>query len=231
MKIAILGSGVVGQALAARFSAIGHEVCMGTRDPERTRARTDPNPQSGISFAAWYARHPEIRLHPFSEIPKDSELYFNATGGGVSIAVLEEVGEGPLEGKVLFDLANPLDFSQGMPPKLTFCNTDSLGERIQGRFPGTKVVKGLNTLNYQVMVDPQLVPGEHQVFLCGDDSDAKATATALLGELGWPEDRILDLGGIRSSRGTEMLMPFWFSLVGTLGTPLINYRIEGPLRP
>ena len=228
MKITILGSGVVGQALAARFSAIGHEVFMGTRDPEITRARTDPNPQSGISFAAWHARHPEVRLCPFSEIPEDSEVLLNATSGGASVAVLEEVGEGPLEGKVLIDLANPLDFSQGMPPQLTFCNTDSLGERIQQRFPGTRVVKALNTLNYQIMVDPRLVPGAHQVFICGDDSSAKATTTALLGELGWPEDRILDLGGIRSSRGTEMLMPFWFSLVGTLGTPLINYRIEGP---
>ena len=228
MKIAILGSGMVGQVLASRFTELGHEVCMATRDPEATRTRTDPNPMSGISFAAWYARNPDVELCAFSGVPADTDLLVNATAGVSSLKALEAVGGQKLRGKVLLDLANPLDFSKGMPPTLTVCNTDSLGEQIQRAYPETRVVKALNTMNCQVMVAPELVPGQHQAFLCGDDAGAKEMVSALLQAMGWPEGRILDLGGISASRGTEMLMPFWLSLVGSLGTPLINYKIEGP---
>ena len=228
MRLFILGSGVVGQVLATKFVQLGHEVWIGTRDPEATRIRTTPNPQSGISFATWHARNPEVRLCPFKEGPKDPDFVFNATAGTISLEVLETVGEKELSGKVLIDLANPLDFSKGMPPTLTVCNTDSLGEQIQRRFPETHVIKALNTVNCQVMVSPGLVPGEHELFICGNEDSAKKKTIDLLGQMGWPEKRILDLGGIQASRGTEMLMPFWMSLVGALGTPLINYKMERP---
>jgi predicted dinucleotide-binding enzyme len=228
MKITVLGSGMVGQVLASKFVELGHEVWMATRDPEATRARTDPNPMSGISFAAWYAKNPDVSLCSFAEVPEDSDLLINATAGVISLDALEAVGGRKLEGKVLLDLANPLDFSKGMPPTLTVCNTDSLGEQIQRQYPTSKIVKGLNTLNCQVMVAPEMVPGEHQVFICGDDGEAKEMICGLLNEMGWPDSRILDLGGIASSRGTEMLMPFWMSLMGSLGTAVMNYKIEKP---
>ena len=228
MKITVLGSGMVGQVLASKFIELGHDVWMATRDPEDTKARTEPNPMSGISFSAWYAKNPDVALCSFGQMPEDSDLIINATAGVISLKVLEAVGEKRLEGKVLLDLANPLDFSKGMPPTLTVCNTDSLGEQIQRRYPSTKVVKGLNTLNCLVMVAPDMVPGDHQVFICGNESDAKDLVGHLLHEMGWPAGRILDLGGIASSRGTEMLMPFWMSLMGSLGTAVINYKIEKP---
>ena len=219
---------MVGQVLATKFIEIGHHVWMATRDPEATAARTEPNPMSGISFAAWYARNPDVQLCAFSDLPEDFDLLVNATAGVISLKALEAVGREKLHNKVLLDLANPLDFSRGMPPTLTVCNTDSLGEQIQRAYPETFVVKGLNTLNCQVMVAPEMVPGEHQLFICGNDQRAKALVVGLLQEMGWPGGRILDLGGIQGSRGTEMLMPFWLSVVGSLGTPLINYRIEKP---
>ena len=228
MKLFILGSGVVGQVLATKFIDLGHSVWMGTRDPEATRTRTTPNPQSGISFAAWHAKNQEVQLCAFSQAPGDADLILNATAGVISIEALEMVGEMKLSGKVLIDLANPLDFSKGMPPTLTICNSDSLGEQIQRRFPATYVVKGLNTVNCQVMVAPDLVPGEHELYICGNEDSAKKKTLDLLGQIGWPEKRIIDLGGIQASRGTEMLMPFWMSMVGTLGTPLINYKMERP---
>lgn len=228
MKIAILGSGAVGQALATRMHELGHEVCMATRDPGMTRARTEPNPFNGISFSAWYAKNPGIGLCAFPEISRDTDLLVNATAGMHSLKALEAAGPGVLAGKTLLDVANPLDFTRGFPPILATCNTDSLGEQIQRQFPDCHVVKGLNTLNFNVMVTPELVPGEHQVFLCGNDIAAKQQVSGLLREMGWPEHRILDLGGIESSRGTEMLMPLTFSLMGALGTPIMNYHIETP---
>ena len=228
MKICILGSGMVGQVLATKYTELEHEVWMATRDPEATKARTEPNPMSGISFASWYAKNPEVHLCGFTEVPSDSDLLVNATAGIISLKVLGAVGADKLQGKILLDLANPLDFSKGMPPTLTVCNTDSLGEQIQRAYPDTHVVKGLNTLNCQVMVAPEMVPGDHQLYICGNNAGSKTAVTGLLKQMGWPESRILDLGGIASSRGTEMLMPFWISLVGSLGTPIINYKIERP---
>jgi predicted dinucleotide-binding enzyme len=228
MKVTILGSGAVGQALATRVNELGHEVCMATRDPEITRSRTEPNPFNGISFSAWHAKNPEIRLCAFPEVSPDTDLLVNATAGMYSLEALEAVGAAALSGKTLLDVANPLDFTRGFPPSLTVCNTDSLGEQIQRRYPDSHVVKALNTLNFNVMVTPELVPGEHQVFLCGNDAGAKRQVSGLLQEMGWPAHRILDLGGIESSRGTEMLMPMTFSLMGALGSPIMNYHIERP---
>jgi predicted dinucleotide-binding enzyme len=126
---------------------------------------------------------------------------------------------------VLIDVANPLDFSQGMPPSLSVCNTDSLGERIQRAFPATRVVKALNTVNCDVMVEPARVPGEHVVFVCGHDSEAKDEVTRLLGVFGWPAERVLDLGDVSAARGTEMYLPLWLNLMGQLGTPHFNIEV------
>jgi len=130
-----------------------------------------------------------------------------------------------LAGKILIDVANPLDFSQGMPPSLLVANTDSLGDQIQRAFPDTRVVKALNTINCNVMVDPARVPGEHDVFLAGDDEEAKTTVRELLQSFGWTAERIIDLGDIAAARGTEMYLVLWLRLMGALQTGDFNIKV------
>jgi predicted dinucleotide-binding enzyme len=150
---------------------------------------------------------------------------FNCTAGEHSIAALEQAASANLAGKVLIDVANVLDFSGGRPPAVGVGAHDSLGERIQRAFPDAKVVKALNTMNCDVMVDPTTVPGEHDVFICGEDSDAKAQVAGLLREFGWPAGHIVDLGGITAARGTEMYVALWLNLWGVVGTGQFNIAL------
>ncbi|WP_327262619.1 NAD(P)-binding domain-containing protein [Streptomyces sp. NBC_01232] len=229
MRYAVLGTGAVGRTLAERLLSLGHDVVLGTRDPAATLARTGPA-GSGAPvepYAAWQAGHPRAGLATFAEAARSGEVLVNATGGRVSIEVLTAAGAGHLDGKVLIDLANPLDFSGGWPPVLDPANSDSLGELIQRTFPGARVVKTLNTMNCAVMVDPARVPGDHHVFLSGDDEDAKSSVRELLQSFGWPPDCILDLGGIETARGVEMLLPVWLTLMGRLGHADFNFHIQG----
>jgi predicted dinucleotide-binding enzyme len=225
MRIAVLGTGMVGQAVAGRLAALGNEVVVGTRDPEATLARTEPDYLGNPPFSVWREAHPEVEVGTPAEAVAGAELIVNATNGAGSISFLESAGEDNLADKVLVDIANPLDVSQGMPPSLFVCNTDSLGEQIQRRFPRTRVVKTLQTMNCEVMVDPTRVPGEHDVFLCGEDADAKRQVTELLESFGWPSERIRDLGGIASARGTEMYVALWLRLWGALGTGYFNIAV------
>jgi 8-hydroxy-5-deazaflavin:NADPH oxidoreductase len=174
---------------------MGHEVMVGTRDPEETASRAEPDTYGNPPFSVWQEEHPEVRLATFSEAAAYGEMVVNATPGTVSLKVLELASETNLNGKILIDVANPLDFSQGMPPTLSVSNTDSLGEQIQRRFPDAKVVKTLHTMNAYLMVDPtQLAGADHTVFVCGDDAEAKAKVTELLQSFGWTD--IIDLGDI-----------------------------------
>jgi 8-hydroxy-5-deazaflavin:NADPH oxidoreductase len=223
MKVAVLGTGMVGRALAAKLADLGHDVVVGTRDVDATLARTDAGPMGHPPFAEWQKEHPNIRLVPYAEAGAHGETVVNATSGDGSMAALRAAGD--LAGKVIVDVANPLDFSQGFPPALWVCNTDSLGEQIQKAFPDARVVKTLNTVNANVMVEPSRVPGEHTVFVAGEDADAKETVTGLLQEFGWSEASIVDLGGIRAARGSEMYLPLWLSLMGALGTADFNIRV------
>jgi 8-hydroxy-5-deazaflavin:NADPH oxidoreductase len=225
MRIAVLGTGPVGQALAGKLAELGHEVVVGTRDPDATLARTEQDSLGNPPFKVWKEAHPEVALRAPPEATAEAELIVNASNGAGSIAMLESAGEESLAGKVLIDIANPLDFSAGMPPSLFVSNTDSLGEQIQRRFPQAKVVKALNTMNCEVMVDPGKVPGEHDVFLCGEDADAKGQVTELLRSFGWPAGRVEDLGGIDSARGMEMYVAFWVRLWGALGTGHFNIAV------
>ena len=154
-----------------------------------------------------------------------AELIINATGGGVSLAALAVAGAANLDGKVILDVANTLDFSNGFPPSLSVVNTDSLAEQIQRTYPAARVVKSLNTMNCQVMVDPARVPGEHAVFVSGDDPAAKATVAELLSELGWPPSAIWDLGSLSTARGAEMILPLWLSIMRKLGGGEFNFAI------
>ena len=224
VRLGILGTGTVGKTIAARLAGLEHEVMVGTRYPEETASRTEPDPYGNPPFSAWQEEHPEVKLGTFAEAAAHGEMIVNATAGAVSLEALEQAGEDNLSGKVLIDLSNPLDFSKGMPPSLSVVNTDSLGEQIQRRFPEAKVVKTLHTMNAYLMVDPaQLAATDHTVFVCGDDAEAKAAVTDLLRSFGWTD--IVDLGDITTARGTEMLLPIWVRLFGTLQRPVFNFKI------
>jgi predicted dinucleotide-binding enzyme len=226
MRIAVLGTGIVGRTLAGKLSTLGHEVTIGTRDVETTLARTEADAMGNPPFAVWREEHANVGLATAADAAADAELIVNATNGEGSIPMLELAGEENLAGKPLVDVSNALDFSQGRPPVLFVSNTDSLGEQIQRRFPDAHVVKALNTMNCEVMVAPTKVPGEHDVFVCGDDADAKRQVAELLEGFGWPASRIRDLGGIASARGTEMYFALWIRLWGTLGTGHFNIAVQ-----
>jgi predicted dinucleotide-binding enzyme len=225
MNIAVLGTGMVGRALAGRLTGLGHHVVVGTRDVEQTLVRTEPDSKGTLPYAEWQRANPEVRLAPFPEAGAYAELIVNATAGAVSLTALEAVGAANLAGKVLVDLAVPLDYSEGRPPSLLFANTDSLGEQIQRAFPVARVVKTLNTMHVEVMINPARVPGQHNVFLAGEDMSAKKTVKAMLGEFGWPEEAMVDLGGIRAARATEMYVPLLFSMMGAFATCDLNITI------
>jgi predicted dinucleotide-binding enzyme len=224
MKIAVLGTGMVGRTIAGALAGLGHDVVIGTRDPQATLARAEPDMMGTAPFAQWHAENSEISLVPFADAAADAELIVNATNGSGSLAALAAVGTGNLAGKVIMDIANPLDFSQGMPPSLNPVNTNSLGEEIQRAFPQSRVVKTLNTMNASVMVDPARVAGgDHSVFVSGDDADAKAAVTEILKGFGHRD--VIDLGDITSARGSEMLLPIWLRLWDALGTGEFNFKI------
>jgi predicted dinucleotide-binding enzyme len=193
----MLGTGVVGQTLGAKLTELGHDVRVGSRDPERS----------------------------FADAAAHGELVFNATPGAVSLEVMRMAGAENLAGKVLVDVSNALDGSSGFPPTLTVCNTDSVAEQIQRELPDVRVVKSLNTMNADVMVNPSLVPGDHTVFMAGEDDAAKAEVRGLLESFGWPAERVLDVGGIDAARGLEMYMALWLRLFVAAGTAHINIGV------
>lgn len=215
MQIAVLGTGTVGRAVATRLAELGHQVTVGTRDPGQTLARD--------AGAPWAGEDPAVALATFAEAATGADLVVNATNGAASLEVLGLAGADALAGTVLLDISNPLDFSAGFPPSLFVKDTDSLGERIQAAHPRTRVVKSLNTLTADLMVHPETLPEGTTVFVCGNDTGAKETVIALLGELGHTD--VLDLGDITAARGTEMYLPLWLRMMGTLGTAAFNIRV------
>lgn len=223
MKTAVLGTGSVGRTIAARLSELGHTVTMGTRSPEATLARTEADAMGTQPFATWAAANPGVTLAGYAEAAVGAELIVNATNGNGSLDALAQVGAENLDGKVILDIANPLDFSQGMPPTLFVKDTDSLGEQIQRAFPGARVVKSLNTMNADLMAHPAALSQASSVFVSGNDADAKYVVTGLLKDFGHQD--IIDLGDISTARGTEMLLPVWLRLWGALGTPSFNFKI------
>ena len=214
-KIGVLGTGMVGQAIASRLVGRGYEVCMGSRSAENEKA---------LAFSEKYGDLAENGTFADAAIFAD-EIVFNCTNGHASITALELAGADNLKGKIIIDVANPLDFTHGMPPKLLFCNDSSLGEQIQQHFPDSRVVKSLNTMNCEIMLHPEGIPGDHNVFVCGNDSDARMKVSALLQEFGWKADNIIDLGDITAARGTEMLLPLWLRLFSKIGTVEFNFNI------
>ena len=224
MKIGVLGTGTVGRAIGGRLAQLGHDVMIGTRDVAETLARTAPDRMGNPPFSAWHSQNQKIKLGTFAQAAAYGELIVNATNGFATFDILTSAGEANLNGKTLIDISNPLDFSKGMPPTLFVKDTDSLAEQIQRAYPRVNVVKTLNTMTASLMVNPgQLAGGDHTVFMSGNDAAAKAQVAELLKSFGWRD--IVDVGDITTARGTEMLLPIWVRLMGTLGTPLFNFKI------
>jgi predicted dinucleotide-binding enzyme len=213
MKFGVLGSGMVGSTIATKLVSLGHEVKLGSRDTANEKAR------------AWVASAGRgASQGSFADAAAFGEIVFNCTAGVGSLDALRSAGASALRGKVLVDIANPLDFSKGMPPTLFVSNDDSLGETIQRTFPEAKVVKALNTVNASVMVNPGRVTGDHDVFVSGNDAAAKAQVVRLLkDEFGWKN--VIDLGDITTARGTESYLHFWLRLYGALQTADFNIHV------
>jgi predicted dinucleotide-binding enzyme len=216
MDVGVLGTGTVGRSLAGRLSELKHRVVIGTRDPERTRGREDET-------RSFLSEHPAVRLATFAEAAAAGELVINACNGAAAIDVLTQAGADHLAGKVLVDVSNPLDFSQGFPPTLFVKDTDSLGEQIQRAFPDARVVKALNTLNADLMAHPEQLAEPTTVFVSGDDVEAKVTVTQLLQAFGHAD--VVDMGDISTARGTEMYVAWWVRAMGALGTATFNIRV------
>jgi len=201
MRVGILGAGPVGQTLATKLRELGHDVSIGTRTPR----------DGAVSY---------------SEAARGAELLINATGGTASLEALAAAGAENLAGKILIDVSNALDPSQGLPPRVAVANDDSIGEQIQRTYPDTRVVKALNTVNMQVMVDPAGVPGDHVLFVAGNDESAKAEVVELLGSFGWPAERIVDLGDIAGARAMEQYLVLWLRLLVRLGHGRFNIALN-----
>lgn len=236
MNIAVLGTGMVGRAIAGKLQETGNNVSIGTRNvaakktvaPKENTGNGDDwsNAPDNSAFNNWHEEHSDIELKTFADAAKDAAIIFNCTSGLNSLKVLELTGAEHINGKVLVDIANPLDFSNGMPPSLNPVNTDSLGEQIQAAYPQVKVVKTLNTMNANLMVNPGMIDKPHSVFMSGNDDEAKATVKQLLNSFGWSDESIIDLGGIITARGAEMILPMWLNLYGTFGSPEFNFYVQ-----
>ncbi len=213
MRIAVLGTGSAGAALGTGFARLGHDVRLGSRTSDNPKALAWASEVGGTASTG-----------TFEDVSAWAELVVNATNGATSVAMLTELAD-VLKGKVLLDVANALDFSKGFPPRLSVVNDDSLGEQIQRALPDTFVVKSLNTLNGDVMLDPGLLAAPSDVFLAGEDAAAKALVRGLLEQAGWLPENILDLGGIDAARGVEMWLPLWVRLMGPVGGPTFNLHI------
>lgn len=210
MKMGVLGSGMVAQGLSARLAELGHDVVIGTRDAEKLRG--------------WQSSNQKVLVGSFAETAAYGDMLFNATNGAGSLNALAMAGEANLADKILVDVSNPLDFSNGFPPSLTVFDHDSLAEQIQRTFPLTKVVKTLNTVAARVMTHPlEVANGDHHVFISSDDAEAKGQVTSLLQSFGWIH--IFDLGDLSTARGTEAYVVLWVRLYGSLNTGMINIKV------
>ncbi|NTW22594.1 NAD(P)-binding domain-containing protein [Candidatus Falkowbacteria bacterium] len=224
MKIGIMGTGIVGRSHAEKLTELGHEVMIGTRSVEKTMAEDKPDGMGNVPFRDWHKSNQTVKLGTFDEAARFGEIVYDVLRGEVAVGVFASLDKESLSGKIVVDIANALDFSQGMPPLLLVHDGNSLGEQLQKAIPGAKVVKTLNTVSAQLQTNPMMLnDGDHQVFMSGNDPDAKKSVEAILRSYGWKN--ILDLGDITTARGTELLMPMWLRLWGALGTPLFNYKI------
>ena len=218
MNIEVLGTGVVGETIATALTEKGHNVRMGSRSTNNEKA------------AAWVKKSNDHATQgDFNDAAAFGDIVFLCLNGAHALEAVRSIDADSINGKIVVDVTNPLDFSKGMPPRLLegLSNSTSLGEEIQKHLPGAKVVKTFNTMNCYVMVNPKLVnDGDHTLFVCGNDADAKNKVKHFLVDaFGWKPDNLLDLGGIEMSRGTEAYVPFWVMMMQATGSPMFNIKV------
>jgi predicted dinucleotide-binding enzyme len=215
MNIAVLGTGVVGNTIGSALLRLGHSVKMGSRTKTNEKAN------------AWVAANgANASQGTFADAAAFGNVIFNCTKGDGALDALRLAGAENLKSKVLIDISNPLDFSKGMPPSLFICNTDSLSEQIQRAFPEVKVVKSLNIVNCEVMVNAAKSSAGDRgtMFVSGDDAEAKLLVIKeFLSPWGW--DDVIDLGDITTARGTEMMLPVWVRIWGATGNGHFSFKI------
>jgi 8-hydroxy-5-deazaflavin:NADPH oxidoreductase len=227
MKIAILGTGSVGQTWATKLVSQGHEVTIGTRNVETSLAKTEKDGYGTPTISEFLQSNSTVSLKTFKDAVEGVDFVVNATKGVGSIDAFKTVGSA-LDGKIIIDLGNPLDFTTGGLPALipALSNTNSLGEEIQKTFPNAKVVKTLNTMWAGLMVNPSMTAGgDHTNFICGNDADAKTAVKQLIKSFGWNDSAILDLGDISNARGTEAILPIWLRVWSATQNGAFNLKV------
>ncbi len=228
MKISIIGTGTVGQTLASKLVELGHEVMIGTRNVSSKLSGNEKDSYGNPSFGEWHKSNSKVKLGTFAESAAFGELVVNATHGSSSVTALKLAGAKNLSGKILIDVSNPLDFSNGDSPSLLpgLNNTHSLAEEIQKTFPEAKVVKTLNTMWCGLMVNPGLIcGGDHINYISGNDKDAKTKVKSLIKQFGWSDENLIDIGDLSGARATESILLIWMKVMGVLKTGAFNFRI------
>ena len=192
IRVGVLGSGDVGRVLAAGFASLGHEVKVGSRDPEKLRE--------------WASASDRLSAGTFAEAAQFGDILVLATLGSGTEEAMRLAGLDAFNGKVVIDATNPLDFSKGMPPTLYVGTTDSLGEQLQRLVPGARIVKAFNTVGNAHMIHPQFPGGPPDMFICGNDAEAKKIVSQICDAFGWG---VVDIGGIDGSRYLEPMCMTW----------------------
>jgi predicted dinucleotide-binding enzyme len=227
MKIAVLGTGMVGRSLAAKLAEIGHEVFMGTRDVQATLSINEIDSLGNPPLNQWLPLHQNVTLLSFAQAAKKAELIFLPTHGSTTQKVLSTIDSMDLDGKTVIDVSNSLIFGeQGEFPHLEITSTTSIGESLQQAFTKANIVKALNNIQHSLMVDPTMITGNHNVFISGNNQKAKYETKSLLTEFGWSESQMIDLGGIIYARAMEMNVLLWWRMYEILGTGDFNFEIK-----
>lgn len=196
MQIGILGSGDVGQALALGFIKLGHEVKIGTRDPDSGKLKP------------WLAKAgKKASTGSFEETARFADIAVLATLWSGTESALKLAGApGSLAGKLVMDVTNPLIYEPGKHPRLALGLDDSGGEQVQRWLPQSKVVKAFNTVGHAHMVDPKFPGGPPDMFICGEDASAKQVVAGICKNFGWG---VIDAGGISGARLLEPMCILW----------------------
>lgn len=212
MRVGVVGSGEVARRLAEGFCGRGHEVMIGSRDPDKAELRD------------WLSGDGRgIEAGSFEQAAAHGELIVLAVLGSAAEEAIAGAGPDNFRGKVVIDAMNPLDFSGGFPPKLSISGEDSLGERVQRALPDARVVKAFNTIGNPYFVDPSFSEGQPTMLIAGDDQEAKDTVRNVLTDFGWSDT--VDIGGIEGSRELEAICIVWVKIGGARGAWDHGFRL------